>query len=79
MLTTDKNASVRDALKKPEFNVKTDIFDNNTLNKIPHFNYIYSYISSHALKDIIVEFSLFDKSVGINKEKIIVYELRPHY
>lgn len=79
ILTTDKNASVRDALKNPEFNIKTDIFDNSTLNKIPHFNYIYDYISSHNLKDVIVEFSLFDKEVGINKEKVIVYELRTHY
>lgn len=79
ILTTDKNASVRDALKNPEFNIKTDIFDNHTLNKIPHFNYIYDYILSHNLKDVIVEFSLFDKEVGISKEKIIVYELRTHY
>ena len=29
--------------------------------------------------DVIVEFSLFDKEVGIKKEKIVVYELRTHY
>lgn len=72
ILSTDKNASVRDSIKNPDFNINTDIFDNATLNKIPHFNYIYEYISQNNLKDVIVEFSLFDKEVGINKEKIIV-------
>ncbi len=77
-LSTDPNASVRDALKKPTFNLKTDIFDKN-LNHIPHFDFLYQYIISHDLIDVIVEFSLFDKEVGINHEKIIIYELRTHY
>lgn len=34
---------------------------------------------SHNLKDVIVEFALFDKDVGIKREKMIVYELRTHY
>lgn len=77
-LSTDSTASVRDALKKPTFNLKTNIFDKN-LNNIPHFDFIYQYLVSHNLKDVIVEFSLFDKEVGINQEKIVVYELRTHY
>ncbi len=78
-LTTDPQASVRDALKCPEFNIKTDIFDNDVLNQIPHFNFIYSYVVSHNLIDVIVEFALFNKEVGIKSEKIIIYELRTHY
>ena len=79
ILTTDPSASVRDALSHPEFNIKTEIFDNTLLNRIPHFNFVYNYIISHNLKDIIVEFSLFDKEVGIKEEKIVIYELRTHY
>ncbi len=79
ILTTNSQASVRDAIKCPEFNIKTDIFNDTLLNKIPHFNFIYSYIMSHNLKDVIVEFALFNKEVGIKKEKIIIYELRTHY
>lgn len=79
ILTTDPQASSRDALAKPEFNFKTDIFNNALLNTIPHFNFIYSYIVSHNLKDVIVEFALFNKEIGIKKEKIIIYELRTHY
>ena len=77
-LSTDSTASVRDALCMPTFNLKTDIFD-KCLNEIPHFDYIYQYVSSYHLEDVIVEFSLFDKEVGLNHEKIVVYELRTHY
>lgn len=78
ILSVDPTASVRDALSNPSYNLKTDIFDKK-LNNIPHFDLIYQYIVEHDLRDIIVEFALFDKEVGIKKEKIIVYELRTHY
>jgi len=78
ILSTDSTASVRDALRNPTFNLKTDIFD-KILNRIPHFDFIYQYIIFNGLSDVIVEFSLFDKEVGINNEKIVVYELRTHY
>lgn len=77
-LSIDPTASVRDALQNSTFNFKTDIFDKR-LNRIPHFNFIYQYISNNNLQDVIVEFALFDKEVGIKKEKIIIYELRTHY
>ena len=79
ILSTKKGYSVRDAISEPEFNLKTDIFDDKTLNNIPYFDYLYSYIVEHGLQDVIVEFSLFDIDVGINKEKIVIYELRTHY
>ena len=77
-LSVDPTASVRDALRNPTFNLKTDIFDKK-LNKIPYFDLIYEYIITHNLQNVIVEFALFDKKIGIRKEKIIVYELRTHY
>ncbi len=77
-LSVDPTASVRDALRNPTFNLKTDIFDKK-LNKIPHFDLIYEYIITHNLQNVIVEFALFDKKVGMRKERIIVYELRTHY
>lgn len=79
ILSTKKEYSVRDAISDPDFNLKTDIFDNKNLNKIPYFNFLYNYIVEHNLCDVIVEFSLFNIPVGINKEKIIIYELRTHY
>ena len=77
-LSVDPTASVRDALRNPTFNLKTDIFDKE-LNRIQHFDLIYQYIITHNLQNVIVEFALFDKEVGIRKERIIVYELRTHY
>ena len=60
------------------FNIKSNIFD-NTLNLVPYFDEIYQYIIDNELKDIIVEFALFNKNVGIKNERIIVYELRTDY
>lgn len=77
-LSIDPTASVRDALANPSFNLKTNIFD-NALNQIPHFNVIYRYIIEHNLKDVIVEFALFNKEVGIKRQRVIIYELRTHY
>ena len=78
ILSIDPAASVRDAIQNPTFNLKTDIFDKR-LNKIPHFDFIYQYIMNNNLQDIIVEFALFNKEVGIKKEKVIIYELNTHY
>jgi len=78
ILSVDPTASVRDALRNPTFNLKTDIFDKE-LDKIPYFNFIYQYIMENKLQDVIVEFALFDKEVGIKKQRIIIYELRTHY
>ena len=79
-LTASSNPeySVRDALKNPTYNLKTNVFSKK-LNNIKHFEEIYSYIIKNELKDIIVEFALFDINVGINKENIIIYELRTNY
>lgn len=79
ILSINPNASVKAAISNPTFNIKTNIFDDVLINKIPHFNIIYNYIIEHNLKDIIVKFALFDKELGIKKEKVIVYELRTHY
>ena len=78
ILSVDPTASVRDALRNPTFNFKTDIFDKK-LNRIPYFDLIYEYIITHNLQNVIVEFALFNTEVGVKKEKIIVYELRTHY
>lgn len=77
-LSVDKTASVRDALRCPTFNLKTNIFDKK-LNEIPYFDFIYQYIINYNLQNVIVEFAIFDVKVGIKKENIIVYELRTHY
>lgn len=80
-VTISKNpeSNVRDNIEDTYMSLKTDIFDDKTLNKIPEFDYIYSYLYEHDLFDVLVEFSLFDKPLGINNERIIIWELRTHY
>lgn len=78
ILSVDPGASVRDALREPTFNLKTDIFDKK-LNEIPYFDFLYQYIIDNNLQNVIVEFALFNEDVGIKNEKIIIYELRTHY
>ncbi len=78
ILSLDPKASVRDAIREPDYNLKTTIFDKR-LNYIPHFDYIYKYISDNNLYDVIVEFALFNKEIGEKKEKVVVYELRTNY
>lgn len=79
ILSTNSTYSVRDAIKNPDYNIKTSIFDNDTLNQIPYFNEIYKYIIENKLKNTIVEFAYFNTPIGINNENIIVYELRTDY
>lgn len=77
-VSTSQKYSVRDACKNPDFNLKTNIFD-KTLNDIPYIDDVYDYISRNELYDVIVEFSLFSKTVGVYNENIIIYEIRTHY
>ncbi len=79
ILSKNKEYSVRDAIKNPDVNIKTNIYNKQLINKIPNFDYLYTYICKHNLKDIIIEFSLFNINVGINNEPLIIYELRTHY
>lgn len=66
------------AEREPDFNYSTDIFDKR-LNKIPSFDLIYSYIIEHKLIDVIVEFAIYDKPVGIYNEPVIVFEIRTEF
>ena len=78
-LSTDPNASVRDAYDRPEFNYNTDIFNDSLLNSVPGFDYLYQYVYEHNLVDTVVEFSLFDIDIGINSERVVIFELRTNY
>lgn len=77
-LSTNKSASARSATISPTYNMKTNIYDKK-LKKIPGFFDIYYYIIEHNLVDVIVEFAYFDIPVGVNKEHIIIYEIRTEY
>lgn len=76
--TTNKDFTGKMAEQFPEFNICTDIFD-ESLDLIPGFDLIYKYIVEHNLVDVIVEFAIYDKKVGIYNEKIIIFEIRTEF
>lgn len=78
ILSKNPNYSVRDAIRKPDYNLSTNLFD-KTLDEIPGFNQIYEYIVKNKLMNTIVEFAYFDIPVGVNNENIVVYEVRTDY
>lgn len=76
--STNPNFTGRMAEQYPDFNYATDIFDKR-LNKVPQFDLIYSYIVDHNLLDVIVEFAIYNKPVGIYKEQVIIFEVRTEF
>ena len=76
--STNPHFTEKKAEQYPDFNYSTDIFDKK-LDKIPKFDLIYRYIVDHNLVDVIVEFAIYNKPVGINKEPIIIFEIRTEF
>lgn len=76
--STNPNFTGKMAEKHPDFNYSTDIFDKR-LNLIPSFDQIYKYIAEYNLIDVIVEFAIYNRPVGINNEPIIVFEIRTDF
>jgi len=76
--SSNPNHSLRDAYQEPTYNMVTYLNDAK-LKKIDGLNIIIEYIINHNLQDIIVEFSVFNVPIGINKEPVIIWELRTEY
>lgn len=76
--STNSSFTGKMAEQNPDFNFLTDIFDKR-LNRVPGFDLIYSYIVDHNLIDVIVEFAIYDKPVGIYNEPVVVFEIRTEF
>lgn len=76
--STNQNFTGKMAEQYPEFNFSTDIFDKR-LNLVPNFDLIYEYIAKNDLIDVIVEFAIYNKPLGIYNEKIIIFEIRTEF
>ncbi len=75
---TDTDATHRNIYENPQYNLHTNL-ENNKLWDIPGFSKIMRYISDHELYDVIVEFQVYDIKLGINKENVVITELRTGY
>ncbi len=78
LASKNKDFSLRDVEINPDYNLNTDINDKK-LKYIIGLKEIINYIINKKLEDIIVEFTVFDTEVGINNEKVIIWELRTNY
>ena len=65
-------------LLEPMYYMDTDIFDEK-LKYIPGYEELIDYVFKYELFNYIIEFVVFDMSIGRNKEKVLVLELRDSY
>lgn len=75
---SDSEATQRNIYENPEYNMHCTLEDEKFW-RIPGISKIMSYIADHELYNIIVEFVVYDCKLGINKENVIINELRSSY
>ena len=75
-LSDIKNISNREAMQMPKYNIWNHNLAEDKDPNIRGFNEVVDYIISKELLGMVVEFSLFEIPVGVNKERIIIWELR---
>lgn len=74
-LSTQKGISNRLAMRNPQYTINVDLKESKLPN-IRGLTFVVDYICLHELFDVVVEFSLYDTPVGVNREKIVIWELR---
>lgn len=74
----DEDATHRNIYENPKYNLHAALEDDK-LWKIPGFSKIMRYISDHELYNVIVEFSVYAIRLGVNKENVVISEIRTGY
>lgn len=75
---TDSEANHRNIYEEPEYNLHASI-DDDSLWNIPGFSTIMKYIVDYKLYDCVVEFAVYNCKIGINKENVVISEIRTDY
>ena len=73
---------MRELLKKLRKNKNEELIEKLNYNQIKYnkyFDLIYKYIVENHLIDIIVELAVYDIPVGVNKDNIVVFEVRTSF
>lgn len=79
-LSDNPEDTPRSARNEPKWYKNTSYFEfERYIDDIPFFDNIIDYIFLHALFDVYVEFAVYDREVGINHEKVVIFELRTNY
>ena len=72
---TDSDATQRNIYSQPQYNLHANL-DDDKLWDIPGFSKIAKYISEHELYDVIVEFCVYSVKLGVQKDFVVINELR---
>ena len=73
-----KDINHRNAYQKSIINTCTTLNDDK-IWEVDGVEDLIDYIVKHNLYDVIVEYVVYDKPVGINNEKVLIVELRSDY
>lgn len=75
---SDAEATNRNIYEKPQYNFHTDLKD-ETLWQVDGVDKIIRYVAEKGLTGYIVEFAVYDCEIGINKECVVISEIRKDY
>lgn len=75
---TDSEATHRNIYENPQYNIHSNLEDDKLWN-VPGFSKLMGYIADHDLYNLVIEFAVYDCPVGVNKEKVAIFELRSEY
>ena len=76
--SNDKTVNHRNVYQKAIINSKTTL-DDDKIWEVPGVEEIIDCVVSNNLYDVIVEFVVYDKPIGLNKNKVLITELRSDY
>ena len=74
----DSEATHRNIYENAKYNLHCDE-QNNELWAIKGIDKVLGYIAKNELFDYVVEFAVYDKKIGINKEEVVISEIRTNY
>jgi hypothetical protein len=74
----DKTVHHRNVYQKAIINKKTTL-DDDSIWDVDGVEDIIKYVVDHNLYDVIIEFVVYDKPVGVNNNKVLITELRSDY
>ena len=74
----DEDATHRNIYEYAKYNIHCDEQDER-LWEIKGVDEILGYIAKHNLFGYVVEFAVYDKKIGINKETVVISEIRTNY
>lgn len=74
----DENATHRNIYENAKYNIHCDEQADELWN-IKGIDKILGYIAKHDLFGYVVEFAVYSKKIGINKEDVVISEIRTNY